>query len=612
MPSLEADSTSTDPSPTRSRTASAKVVAPPEGSSSRSTTNRRTPAFPAREMAAEMRLGSAGRPGSIQYPESRTRVATWSGVWAPAGTARRTSKPIRARTKSKRRLMADTLDGGPGMEPALKGHPRGVDTGPVEPEAILVAYRSSRRLIAGLAALNALTVAAAAFTVAADGGWRGTWMTNAAAAYAVASLLISWLILRVSGRSLDVHPTWFDYRTSTESLRARWDQVDTVYAAPARDLRPAPPLGAIRIPLRGLRAPGGCRHGGGSRRRPGEGHRRAHTAAPLRPVGGPPARRPARVLRPGHPGAPRPGGAVPVLPVRRSRRDRHPPPGPRQAGTGAEGQAAPAVHPSRTSAQRPGAPRSARPAPGLAGSPRRPRPQRPNRARAKNQRLDGPLGHPPGEVGVPGRPVGDVHPQREAGPHEVGLQRAANAVEHLELEGLPPRPGQLAGLRHQAVVVSGHRRADALAGHEVPQQRAESLVHLRSPPHRHLLGLVVGPLAEAQVAAEGHDPGQVGRGAMQVGLQRQAQVPMVCLDPAVEVDGHLGEGALLHVHGDRGARRRRPCGQGSAATPRRRRRPAPAPAGSASPRCWPPGPRRRCGRWPPGSRRGPGRRGAGR
>lgn len=113
----------------------------------------------------------------------------------------------------------------------------------MDPEATLVTYRSSRRLIAGLAALNALTVAAAAFTVAADGGWRGTWMTNTAGAYAVASLLISWLILRVSGRSLDVHPTWFDYRTSTESLRARWDQVDSVYATPAGICGRRRPLG---------------------------------------------------------------------------------------------------------------------------------------------------------------------------------------------------------------------------------------------------------------------------------------------------------------------------------------------------------------------------------
>jgi len=129
--------------------------------------------------------------------------------------------------------MADTLDGARGCNRSSRGAPRRVDTSPVEPEAILAAYRSSRRLIAALAALNALTVAAAALTVAADGGWRGTWMTNVAGAYAVASLLISWLTLRVSGRSLEVHSTWFDYRTSTEFLRARWDQVDTVYSTPA-------------------------------------------------------------------------------------------------------------------------------------------------------------------------------------------------------------------------------------------------------------------------------------------------------------------------------------------------------------------------------------------
>lgn len=120
---------------------------------------------------------------------------------------------------------------------------RGVDNGPVEPEAILAAYRSSRRLIGALAALNALTVAGAALTVAADGGWRGTWMTNAAGAYTVASLLISWLTLRVSGRSLEVHPTWFDYRTSTELLRARWDQVDTIYSTPAGICGRRGPLG---------------------------------------------------------------------------------------------------------------------------------------------------------------------------------------------------------------------------------------------------------------------------------------------------------------------------------------------------------------------------------
>ena len=66
MPSPVADSTSTEPSPMRSSTASAKVVAPPDGSPARSTTNRRTPALPAREIAAEIRAGSAGRPASIQ------------------------------------------------------------------------------------------------------------------------------------------------------------------------------------------------------------------------------------------------------------------------------------------------------------------------------------------------------------------------------------------------------------------------------------------------------------------------------------------------------------------------------------------------------------------
>jgi hypothetical protein len=103
----------------------------------------------------------------------------------------------------------------------------------METEAILAAYRSSRSLLASLALLNALTVAGAGLLVAADGGWRGTWMTKAAGAYAVASLLLSWLTLRVSGRSLIVHSTWFDYRTSTQFLQARWDQVDAVYATPA-------------------------------------------------------------------------------------------------------------------------------------------------------------------------------------------------------------------------------------------------------------------------------------------------------------------------------------------------------------------------------------------
>jgi len=126
--------------------------------------------------------------------------------------------------------------------PSRRARP-GVDNGPVEPEAILAAYRSSRRLIAGLAALNALTMAGAALTVVADGGWRGTWMTNAAGAYAVASLLISWLTLRVSGRSLEIHSTGFDYRTSTEFLRARWDQVDTIYSTPAGICGRRGPLG---------------------------------------------------------------------------------------------------------------------------------------------------------------------------------------------------------------------------------------------------------------------------------------------------------------------------------------------------------------------------------
>ena len=75
----------------------------------------------------------------------------------------------------------------------------------VEAPATLAAYRSSRSLIAALAALNALTVAGAAGLVAADGDWHGTWPTKAAGAYAVASLLISWLTLRVSGRSLVIH-----------------------------------------------------------------------------------------------------------------------------------------------------------------------------------------------------------------------------------------------------------------------------------------------------------------------------------------------------------------------------------------------------------------------
>ena len=103
----------------------------------------------------------------------------------------------------------------------------------MESEAILAAYRSSRRLTAALAVLNVLAVAGAALLVTADGGWRGTWLTAAAGAYAVASLLLSFITLRVSGRSLVIHPDWFDYRTSTESLRARWDQVEAVHATPA-------------------------------------------------------------------------------------------------------------------------------------------------------------------------------------------------------------------------------------------------------------------------------------------------------------------------------------------------------------------------------------------
>lgn len=106
-------------------------------------------------------------------------------------------------------------------------------TAPMEPEAVLAAYRSSRPLIAALATLNMLAVAGVAFLVMADGGWRGSWLTAAAGAYAVASLLLSWITLRVSGRSLVIHPDWFDYRTSTEFLQARWDQVEAVYANPA-------------------------------------------------------------------------------------------------------------------------------------------------------------------------------------------------------------------------------------------------------------------------------------------------------------------------------------------------------------------------------------------
>ena len=97
-------------------------------------------------------------------------------------------------------------------------------------QAVLAAYRSSRPLLATLALLNALTVAGAAALVTADGGWRGTWLTTAAGAYALASLIISWLTLRVSGRSIVIHPDWFDYRAPTEFLQARWDQVDTVWA----------------------------------------------------------------------------------------------------------------------------------------------------------------------------------------------------------------------------------------------------------------------------------------------------------------------------------------------------------------------------------------------
>jgi len=102
----------------------------------------------------------------------------------------------------------------------------------MEPGAVLAAYRSSRPLLIALAALNALAVTGVAILVTVDGGWRGTWLTAAAAAYALASLLLSWITLRVSGRSLVIHPDWFDYRTSTESLQARWDQVDAVYATP--------------------------------------------------------------------------------------------------------------------------------------------------------------------------------------------------------------------------------------------------------------------------------------------------------------------------------------------------------------------------------------------
>jgi hypothetical protein len=100
----------------------------------------------------------------------------------------------------------------------------------MEAPAVLAAYRSSRALIAALAALHALTVAGTAGLVAADGGWRGTWMTAAAGAYALAALFIAWVVLRVSGRSLVIHSDWFDYRTPREFLQARWDQVDTVWA----------------------------------------------------------------------------------------------------------------------------------------------------------------------------------------------------------------------------------------------------------------------------------------------------------------------------------------------------------------------------------------------
>ena len=94
-----------------------------------------------------------------------------------------------------------------------------------------------------------------------------------------------------------------------------------------------------------------------------------------------------------------------------------------------------------------------------------------------------------------------------------------------------------------------------LAGSRLRQhqdrQRLVGAIHLAPLPKRDGGVLVVGPLDEADGGMERQQPMEVGGRAAQVGLQAEAHVGVLGLEPLVHGDRCFGVGAALHVDPER-------------------------------------------------------------
>lgn len=171
------------------------------------------------------------------------------------------------------------------------------------------------------------------------------------------------------------------------------------------------------------------------------------------------------------------------------------------------------------------------------------------------EEIGGPLGEAAHEVGVPGVAVGDVEAEAVAGGDEHALQVAADAVEHLKLEGGGAASGA-GGMFDDDVdhagVVGGEGGVLALVEHETGEAGVAGVDVAFSGPCDGV-GFLVCALAEADGDAEGVKAAEVVVGAVEVGLEDGAKTVVGGVEVFDDAKGGVDVLAGLHVDFDAGA-----------------------------------------------------------
>src|ERR1035437_9823345 len=168
-----------------------------------------------------------------------------------------------------------------------------------------------------------------------------------------------------------------------------------------------------------------------------------------------------------------------------------------------------------------------------------------------------PLRKPPHEIGIPRLPVWDIQPQPVSFVNQPLLDIAANAVEHLEFEGIArdlARLHETLGLFDDLLVMRGYSRIYACFEQKV-HQFDEIAVHLRLALESHRGRLQISAFAQTHANTARAQHFYILAAAIQVSLDHRAGRFVTVVQIGDEVERAVGVFARFHVHAHEVAQR---------------------------------------------------------